>query len=273
MVEQPDSQPFSMRDEETICFIPDDLRHIVQRMLRDGPQARAIAAAQDLYERAEREDTYLVASAVYDFLWKRVPMEARRKLYPIVGDFFLTALEKNLATIGPNNMNSRFRELMECYSGAGDQPRILEGPLYCADLFLLKTTQLVLGARNGKTAQVVLDDNRSNADFLIDENLSLEQQIEHSLQLAKDALLETQGTLSRLGRHSSVLESRYVAFLRTTMDRLSLSANWKEMHSQSDIGTMSPDVFQTGNWARGKVNSLCSRRSCSNKLARNTRTE
>ena len=62
MVEQPEGQPFSLRDEDTICFIPDELRRIVQRLLRDSSQAIKISAAKDLYERAEHEDIYLIAS-------------------------------------------------------------------------------------------------------------------------------------------------------------------------------------------------------------------
>lgn len=258
MAELSESQPFSLRDEETICFIPDDLRRIVQRLLRDSDPAYHIAAAKDLYERAESDDPYLVASAVYDFLWKRVPTEARRKLYPVVGDFFLTALEKSLATIGPNNMSSRFRELMECYTGSGDLQRILEGPLYCADLFLLKTTQLVLGARDGKMEALPAVAEGSNADFLMDEKLSLEQQIEHSLQLAKDALLDTQKALSKLGRDDTGLEPRYVNFLRAAMDRLSQSwQNWNEMHGRKDIGDIKLELyFKEGISRAEKVNSL-----------------
>jgi hypothetical protein len=257
-VDQSDRQPFSLRDEEAICFISDDLRHIVQRLLREASPATAIAAAQELYARAERDDPYLVASAVYDFLWKRVPTEGRRKLYPIVGDFFLTALERSLTTIGPNNMSSRFRELMECYAGSGDQQRILEGPLYCADLFLLKTSQLVLGARNGHAERPLSEERGSDADFLVDETLSLEQQIAQSLQLAKDALLDAQATLSKLARMESGLEQRYIAFIRTTMDRLSLSwQNWNEMHARKDIGALDVEVyFQQGIGRAEKVNSL-----------------
>ncbi|NUM53060.1 MAG: hypothetical protein HUU46_05400 [Candidatus Hydrogenedentes bacterium] len=258
MAELSESQPFSLRDEETICFIPDDLRRIVQRLLREGEPVQYITASQELYDRAERDDPYFVASAVYDFLWKRVPTEARRKLYPVVGDFFLTALERNLGTIGPNNMSSRFRELMECYFGAGDRQRMLEGPLYCADLFLLKTTQLVLAARDGKAVAAPAPDEPGNADFLLDETLTLEQQVDHSLQLARDALLDTQKTLSKIGRQESGLEPRYIAFLRTTMDRLSLSwQHWSEMHARKDIGAMKLDeYFKEGIGRAEKVNSL-----------------
>lgn len=261
MAEQIDSQPFSLRDEETICFIPDDLRHIVQRILRDGPEHRNIAAAQELYDRAERDDPYLVASSVYDFLWKKVPSEARRRLYPVVGDFFLTALEKSLSAIGPNNMSSRFRELMECYSGAGDRQRVLEGPLYCADLFLLKTTQLVLGARNGKPENPVLnvaERGGSGADFLDDDQMTVEEQIAHSLELARDALLDAQKTLSKLGREDSGLSARYLGFIRATMDRLSQSwQSWQEMHSRRDIGALDLEVyFSEGIRRAEKVNSL-----------------
>ncbi|MBM3290907.1 MAG: hypothetical protein FJY92_12215, partial [Candidatus Hydrogenedentes bacterium] len=228
------------------------------RLLRDQSPAQFVAASQDLYERAAHDDPYLVASAVYDFLWKKVPMDARRKLYPIVGDFFLTALEKGLAAIGPNNMSSRFRELMECYSGAGDRQRLLEGPLYCADLFLLKTTQLVLGARNGKPEATEPDLSSSNADFLVDEKLTIEQQIEHSLDLAKDALLDTQGRLSKLGREQSDLPPRYINFLRATMDRLSSSwQHWQEMHARPDIGSVKvEEYFKEGIRRAEKVNSL-----------------
>ena len=56
MVEQPEGQPFSLRDEDTICFIPDELRRIVQRLLRESSQSSMVSAAKDLYERAEHED-------------------------------------------------------------------------------------------------------------------------------------------------------------------------------------------------------------------------
>ncbi len=258
MVEQPEGQPFSLRDEDTICFIPDELRRIVQRLLRESSRASVVSASIDLYERAEHEDIYLIASSIYDFLWKKVPAEARRKLYPIVGDFFLTALERNLATIGPNNMISRFRELMECYTGAGDRQRILEGPLYCADLFLLKTSQLVLSAREGKPQELPVESQGSNADFLDDEKLTFEQQIEHSLQLAKDALLDAQKTLAKVGREEAGLDARYLKFLRATMERLSLSwQNWQEMHTRKDIATISVErYFKEGISRAEKVNSL-----------------
>lgn len=258
MVEQPEGEPFSLRDEETICFIPDDLRRIVQRLLRESSPASIVSAAKDLYERADHEDIYFTASSMYDFLWKKVPTEARRKLYPIVGDFFLTALERHLASIGPNNMISRFRELMECYTGAGDKQRILEGPLYCADLFLLKTSQLVLGAHDEKVETPPDEAQGSDADFLSDERFTVEQQIEHSLQLAKDALLDTQKTLAKVGREESGLEARYVKFLRATMERLSLSwQNWQEMHVRKDIASISMErYFKEGISRAEKVNSL-----------------
>ncbi|MCC6797401.1 MAG: hypothetical protein IT366_19965 [Candidatus Hydrogenedentes bacterium] len=258
MVEEPEGQPFSLRDEETICFIPDDLRRIVLRLLRESSPASTISAAKDLYDRAEREDIYFTASSMYDFLWKKVPAEARRKLYPIVGDFFLTALERNLAIIGPNNMISRFRELMECYTGAGDKQRILEGPLYCADLFLLKTSQLVLGARDEKIDSGPEEAQGSDADFLSDERFTVEQQIGHSLQLAKDALLDAQKTFAKLGREESGLDARYLKFLRATMERLSLSwQNWQEMHARKDIASISVEkYFKEGISRAEKVNSL-----------------
>jgi len=251
-----ENQPFSLRDEETICFIPDDLRRIVVHALNGGESANGIAAMRELYERADFEDPYLVASSVYDFLWKRVPIEKRRTLYPVVGDFFLTALEKSLGQIGPNNMSSRFRELMECYSGAGDICRKLEGPLYCVDLFLLKCTQLALGTQD--TADNEAEPGVTRATFLDEEKLSVEQQIAESLQLAKDALLDTHGALSKLNRQDSGLNPRYLAFMKATLDRLTLSwQSWQEIHDPRALRDSTPEkYFKKGLGQAEKVNSL-----------------
>ena len=169
MKESAELQPFSLRDEQTISFIPEDLKKIVLQILKEGPSPRGIAATKELYERTYREDPYLIASAVYDFLWKKVAAESRRDLYPVVGDFFQTALEQKLSQIGPNNMSSRFREIMECYNGGADTQRRLEGPLYCVDLFLLKATQLALGAKNGAVGQENVtpqDPHQQSPEFL-----------------------------------------------------------------------------------------------------------
>lgn len=259
MAESGELQPFSLRDEETICFIPDDLRAIVRRILHDTPDG--VAAVRELYDKAEHEDCYLIASAVYDFLWKRVPFEKRRKLYPIVGDFFLTALERNLGRIGPNNMSSRFRELMECYQGAGDLQRMLEGPLYCADLFLLKTTQLALGGRSTESADDSdgAEHDTQRAEFLSEEKLSTEDQMAHSLELAKETLLDTQSHLARINKQQQHgLNPSYLKFIRSTLERLSLSwQQWKEMHQRKDIVTLEPEQYFKQGIARAeKVNSL-----------------
>ncbi|MCC6488413.1 MAG: hypothetical protein IT364_13025 [Candidatus Hydrogenedentes bacterium] len=261
MRQQADTQPFSMRDEETISFIPDDLKVLVVQILKEGNSNRAIGAIRELHEKATNGDPYLVASSVYDFLWKKVASDARKNLYPLVGDFFLTALEQRLAEIGPNNMTSRFLELMECYRDSADQRCRLEGPLYCVDLFLLKSTQLVLGARNSTDEQLnatLQDRHDRRPQFLEEDKLTLEQQIQHSLDLAKDALLDTQEVLSKVGKEGNGLNPSYIRFIRSTMDRLTLSwQHWQEMHAQKNIMQCTPEEYFKQGIARAeKVNSL-----------------
>ncbi|MFA6240627.1 MAG: hypothetical protein WC655_06855 [Candidatus Hydrogenedentales bacterium] len=261
MTEQGELQPFSMRDSETKSFIPNDLKGIVIRIISDGTAERKLAALRELYEKAEHQDPYYVASSVYDFLWKKVASESRRGLYTVVGDFFLNALEQKLGQIGPNNVSSRFAEIMECYKGAGDHQRIIEGPLYCVDLFLLKTTQLALSARNDDADESAADDKDSGGihnAFLVDEKLTVQEQIEHGLQLAKDVLMDTQGVLARLGKEKHALDARYVAFVRATFDRLTLSwQHWQKMHEAKDVTSLSPeDYFKQGIGEAEKVKSL-----------------
>lgn len=256
-----DQQAFRPPNEENICFIPDDLRAVVVRILKGGDSPTGIAAARELYSRAQRDDPYFVASAVYEFLWKRVASESRRKLYSVVGDFFLTALEQQLGQIGPNNMSSRFREIMECYQGAGDIQRTLEGPLYCVDLFLLKTTQLALGAKGGAGSPDPGDrpePGPQGLEFLAEAKLTPEQQIQHSLQLAKEALLETHGILTRLLKQGHELGPTYIDFIRATLDRLTQSwQQWQEMHDRKGITELAPDeYFRQGISRAEKLNSL-----------------
>ena len=261
MSEQENPLPFSLRDEETFCFIPDDLRTNVLQVLSDTPSPQRAAAWAELYERTQREDPYLVASSVYDFLWKKMPLEKRRILYPVVGDFFLTALEETLGQIGPNNMSSRYRELLECYSGAGDIRRMLEGPIYCADLFLLKVTQLLIGSNDAPAIPESAPQPQTpghSPDFLDEEKLSTEEQIAHSLELAKDALTDAQRTLLRVNRENLNLSDSYVLYIRATMDRLTLSWQaWKELHSRKDITRLPvEEYFKKGIGLAEKVNSL-----------------
>ena len=261
MRQQADTQPFSMRDEETISFIPNDLKFLVLQILKEGRSPLAIAATRELHQKATQGDPYLVASSIYDFLWKKVATDIRKNLYPLVGDFFLTALEQKLGEIGPNNMTSRFLELMECYRDSADMKCRLEGPLYCVDLFLLKSTQLVLGARYSTDEQesiTLQDRHERRPQFLDEDKLTLEEQIKHSLDLAKDALLDTQEVLSKVGREDQGLDPGYVRFIRATMDRLTLSwQHWQEMHSQKDIMQYTPEeYFKQGLSRAEKVNSL-----------------
>lgn len=257
-----EQQTFRPANEENICFIPDDLKAIVVRILKGGDTAGGLAAAHELYARVEQDDPYFVASAVYEFLWKRVASESRRKLYSVVGDFFLTALERQLGQIGPNNMSSRFREIMECYSGAGDIQKMLEGPLYCVDLFLLKTTQLALGARNaapgpdGNAKQREMDS--AGLEFLADVKLTPEQQIHHCLQLAKDALIETHGELTRIVKQGHELRRTYIDFIRASLDRLTQSwQQWQELHDRKGVTELEPDeYFRQGIDRAEKLNSL-----------------
>ncbi|MBX7258139.1 MAG: hypothetical protein K1Y02_17390 [Candidatus Hydrogenedentes bacterium] len=261
MTGQGEVQPFSARDNETKSFIPHDLKEIVLRIFAQSAAGGPHIALRELYERAEIQDPYYVASSVYDFLWKKVASESRRQLYPIVGDFFLSALEQKLGQIGPNNVSSRFAEIMECYKGASDVKRMIEGPLYCVDLFLLKTTQLALSARNDDANQ---DDGSEqnggefHSAFLADEKLSTQEQIEHSLDLAKDVLMETQSALGHLAKAHAELDPRYIAFARATLDRLTLSwQQWSQMHKSKDISAFTPEeYFKQGLGAAEKVKSL-----------------
>lgn len=247
------------QDDEAISFIPEDLRRIVLRILKRGTSAKGLVSTKKLYEAAESGDPYFVASAVYDFLWKQVTSESRKTLYPVVGDFFLTALEQKLGQIGPNNMSSRFAELMECYTISGDTERRIEGPLYCADLFLLKTTQLVLGGSGASPEQNEgNDDTPPSSQFLTEQRLTLEEKVQQSLQLARDALLDGQKTLAALGQSGGALEPRYIEYIRKTMDRLTLSwQQWNEMHQQKSIFKRDPEEYFKEGIARAeKVNSL-----------------
>ena len=248
-------------DDESISFIPEDLRRVVLRILKRGSSAKGLTSTKKLYEASERGDPYFVASAVYDFLWKKVTSESRKTLYPVVGDFFLTALEQKLGQIGPNNMSSRFAELMECYTISGDAQRSLEGPLYCADLFLLKTTQLVLGGSGAESAQDQTEqdeDTPPSSQFLAEKRLTVEEKVQQSLQLARDALLDSQKTLAKLGQSENELEPRYLEFIRATMDRLTLSwQQWNEMHQQKSVFKHNPEEYFKQGIARAeKVNSL-----------------
>lgn len=248
-------------DDENISFIPEDLRRVVIRILRKGASAKGILYTKRLYKAAELGDPYFIASAVYDFLWKQVASDARKSLYPVVGDFFLTALEQKLSQIGPNNMSSRFAELMECYKLSGDAQRSIEGPLYCADLFLLKITQLVLGNENAPDAGESAEpqqENTQGSDFLVERKYSLEEQIQHSLQLARDALLDAQQELTKATQLNAAPKESYIAFIRKTLDRLSLSwQQWNEMHQQRKILERSPeDYIRDGLFRAEKVNSL-----------------
>lgn len=261
MTEQSEVQPFSVRDNGTKSFIPHDLKEIVLRIIAQRAAGGAPVALHDLYKKAEEQDPYFVASSVYDFLWKKVASDSRRQLYPIVGDFFLSALEQKLGQIGPNNVSSRFAEIMECYKGAGDLRRMIEGPLYCVDLFLLKTTQLALSGRVDDARQdesTVENGGEFHSAFLADEKLSTQEQIEHSLELAKDVLLETQSMLARLGKEPHALDPRYVTFARATFERLTLSwQQWNQMHASKDISAFAPEeYFKKGLDAAEKVKSL-----------------
>jgi len=262
MGQHPDQPVVTIRqDDEAISFIPEDLRRVVLRILKRGSSAKGLTSTKKLYEAAERGDPYFVASAVYDFLWKQVTSESRKTLYPVVGDFFLTALEQKLSQIGPNNMSSRFAELMECYTISGDKERSVEGPLYCADLFLLKSTQLVLGGNDASSGQDETegdDGTPPSSQFLAEQKLTLEEKVQQSLQLARDALLDSQKTLAKLAQGGHELEPRYLEFIRATMNRLTLSwQQWNEMHQQKDIYKRNPEEYFKEGIARAeKVNSL-----------------
>lgn len=247
-------------DDENISFIPEELRRVVLRILKKETSSKGVSYTKRLYAAADRGDPYFVASAVYDFLWKQVASESRKKLYPVVGDFFLTSLEQKLGQIGPNNMSSRFAELMECYKLSGDVQRSLEGPLYCADLFLLKSTQLVLSAdERRKTAEVESGpEHVRGSEFLVERKYSIEEQIQHSLELARDALLDGQKELAKVCQGKTVPNESYMAFIRKTLERLSLSwQQWNEMHAHKDILKRNLEEYITeGLFRAEKVNSL-----------------
>ncbi|MCL4693643.1 MAG: hypothetical protein KJ060_14175 [Candidatus Hydrogenedentes bacterium] len=248
-------------DDENISFIPDELRRVVLRILKKGSSSKGLVSTKRLHRAAEGGDPYFVASAVYDFLWKQVASDSRKLLYPVVGDFFLTALEQTLGQIGPNNMSSRFAELMECYKLSGDVHRSLEGPLYCADLFLLKVTQLVLSAgeiANAQTDHAAQPQTLRGSEFLVERKYTVEEQIQHSLELARDALLDCQKELARISDGKSAPNDSYITFVRKSMNRLSLSwEQWNEMHQQKGILSKSPEEYITEGLVRAeKVNSL-----------------
>ncbi|GMV95077.1 MAG: hypothetical protein AMXMBFR82_48550 [Candidatus Hydrogenedentota bacterium] len=248
-------------DDESISFIPDELRRVVLRILKKGSSSRGLVSTKRLHRAAEGGDPYFVASAVYDFLWKQVASDSRKLLYPVVGDFFLTALEQTLGQIGPNNMSSRFAELMECYKLSGDVQRSLEGPLYCADLFLLKVTQLVLSAgesANAQTDHAAQPQTLRGSEFLVERKYTVEEQIQHSLELARDALLDCQKALARISDGKNAPNDSYITFVRKSMNRLSLSwEQWNEMHQQKGILNKSPEEYINEGLVRAeKVNSL-----------------
>jgi len=218
------------------------LRDLVNTILL-APSATApqtLSAQRRIRAMTKPVTSYLFATEIQGYLDSKTLGGTETRVYPLVGDLFMDALEVNLTTLGPNFFRDHYSGIVWCYGHGRCPGKAIQGGFYAIDLVLRKSVELYLAKETGGKAPKGV-----RLSFQSDEDLDYTSMLTAFLDLAKQALRDVVEVSTRA--EQTKFPPTFMEFVidrKQKMDKV--LAQWERFHRRKDLQTAPNDQYLDG---------------------------
>ncbi|MBI5092990.1 MAG: tetratricopeptide repeat protein [Candidatus Hydrogenedentes bacterium] len=183
--------------------------------------------------------SYLFATEIQKYLDAKRSGSTDCRVYPIVGDLFLDALEANYLSLGPNFFRDHYSNLTWSYRQGESPMKTVQGAFYCIELILRKTLDVFMARDTPRKASSV------RLSFQTDEDLDYRTTITLFHDLGKQCVQDAIEAATRVDK--TISGAPFIDFVVDYKKIMEATlARWDRYHRRRDLPNLSNDAYLDG---------------------------